>query len=160
MSNPNPPNQFQPGKSPNPGGRSREQRSAARQQARRIQELTGNGNATAEFAFALLIAGGAADPEDPDGDVVVKLAAKTLRKYGLHDQPITVDDKKWAAKYLDDRGLGKPEVSIDVTSDGNAIGTLSLIPVDLGTLTDEQLAEVKRRVREALPPADDGSIDQ
>jgi hypothetical protein len=152
------PNMKDGAPSVNPGGRSREQRSAARQQARRIQELTGNGARTAEFAFAVLIAGGVADPEDPDGDVVVQLAAKTMRKYGLHDKPITVEDKKWAAKYLDDRGLGKPEVSIDITSDGNAVGTLSLIPVDLGTLTDEQLAEVKRKVREALPP-DTGGDD-
>ena len=108
----------------NPGGRSREQRSAARQQARRIQELTGNGNATAEFAFALLIAGGQPDPEDPNGDFVAQLAAKTLRKYGLHDKPITVEDKKWAAKYLDDRGLGKPEVSIDVTSAAAVLGPI------------------------------------
>lgn len=160
VSNHNPPNQFQAGKSPNPGGRSREQRSAARHQASTIQRLTGNGEETARFAFALLIAGREIDPEDPDGDIVVELAKKTMRRYGVTRAEVTLEDKKWAAKYLDDRGLGKPEVSIDVTSDGNAIGTVSLIPVDLGMLTDEQLAEVKRRVREALPPADETGPDQ
>lgn len=139
----------------NPGGRSREQRSAARQQARRIQELTGNGNATAEFAFALLIAGGQPDPEDPDGDFVAKLAAKTLRKYGLHDAPITVEDKKWAAKYLDDRGLGKPEVSIDVTSDGHAVGTVTLLPIDLPAMTDAQLEDWQRQLRDKLAAGGD-----
>jgi hypothetical protein len=144
------PNMKSGAPSVNPGGRSREQRSAARQQARRIQELTGNGNATAEFAFALLIAGGAPDPEDPDGDLVAQLAAKTLRKYGLHDKPITVEDKKWAAKYLDDRGLGKPEVSIDVTSDGHAVGTVTLLPIDLPAMTDAQLEDWQRQLRDKL----------
>lgn len=144
------PNMKSGAPSVNPGGRSREQRSAARQQARRIQELTGNGNATAEFAFALLIAGGQPDPEDPDGDFVAKLAAKTLRKYGLHDKPITVEDKKWAAKYLDDRGLGKPEVSIDVTSDGHAVGTVTLLPIDLPAMTDAQLEDWQRQLRDKL----------
>jgi hypothetical protein len=154
MSNPG---TFKPGQTGNPGGRSREQRSAARQQASFIQRTLGNGQKTAEFYIALLFAGGQPDPEDPDGDVVVKLAEKTLRRYGLVATDVTVQDKKDAAKYLDDRGLGKPELSIDLTSDGNAVGTVSLIPVDLGALTDEQLAEVKRRVRaarEASSPPD------
>lgn len=140
----------------NPGGRSREQRSAARQQAALIQKLTGNGKLTAEFALALLIAGGEPDNDDPeDAEVMRKLAGRTLKRYGLKPEAVTLWDKKWAAQYLDDRGLGKPVVDIDITTDGNPVGTVSLIPVDLSSLTDAQLAEVKQRVRDALPPADD-----
>ena len=154
MANPNPQNQWKPGQSPNPGGRSREQRSAARQQARLIQEMTGNGKLMAEFAVAVLIAGGRPDEADPDADVVAKLAERNLRRFGLSPDQVTLRDRQWATEYLSDRGLGKPVV--DITTDGNAVGSVSLIPVDLGTLTDEQLAAVKKRVREALPPADDG----
>lgn len=144
----------------NPGGRSREQRSAARQQAAMIQKLTGNGKLTAEFALAVLIAGGEPDAEDgEDGEIMRKLAERTLRRYRIKPDEVTLRDKQWAATYLDDRGLGKPDCAIDITTDGNAVGTVSLIPVDLGALTDEQLAAAKERVRaarEALPPGDGG----
>ncbi len=150
--------QFKPGSTGNPGGRSREQRSAARQQAAMIQKLTGNGKLTAEFALAVLIAGGEPDAEDgEDGEIMRKLAERTLRRYRIKPDEVTLRDKQWAATYLDDRGLGKPDVSIDI--DGNAVGTVSLIPVDLGALTDEQLAAAKERVRaarEAPPPPGDG----
>ena len=152
MSNPG---QFKQGATGNPGGRSREQRSAARQQARMIQERTGNGSLMVDFAISVLLAGGEVD--DADADLVAAMAKKALRRFGLAPDQVTLRDRQWATEYLSDRGLGKPVVDVDITTDGNAVGTVSLIPVDLGTLTDEQLAAVKKRVREALPPADDGS---
>ncbi len=161
------PNMKQGAPSVNPGGRSREQRSAARHQASLIQKLTGNGKLTAEFALALLIAGGQPDADDgEDAEVMRKLAERTLRRYGLEKAPITVEDKKWAAKYLDDRGLGKPEVSIDVTSDGRAVGSVSLLPIELPALTDEQLEAWRAKLRaarnaalEAGSPPNDGVGD-
>lgn len=154
MANPNPPNQFKPGQSGNPGGRTREQRSAARQQARLIQEMTGNGKLMAEFAVAVLIAGGRPDESDPDADVVAKLAERNLRRFGLSPDQVTLRDRQWATEYLSDRGLGKPVVDVDVTSDGQAVGSISLIPVNLGTLTDAQLEAIDRQIAEALPAGD------
>lgn len=152
MSNPG---TFKPGTTGNPGGRSREQRSAARQQAAHIQRLTGNGKLTAEFALAVLIAGGEPEGDTPeDVEVMRKLAERTARRFKIEPDQVTLRDRQWAAQYLDDRGLGKPVVDVDVTSDGQAVGSISLIPVNLGTLTDAQLEAIDRQIAEALPAGD------
>jgi hypothetical protein len=158
---PGPGRPFEPGQpSANPGGRSREQRSAARQQAAHIQKLTGNGKLTAEFAFAVLIAGGEPEADNPDDlEIMQKLVDRTARRFRIVPGEVTIRDRQWAAQYLDDRGLGKPVVDIDITSDGQAVGTVSLIPVKLDRLTDDQLEAVDRQIAEALPPDDGGDGD-
>ena len=143
---------FKPGTTGNPGGRSREQRSAARQQARMIQERTGNGSLMVDFAISVLLAGGEVD--DADADLVAAMAKKALRRFGLAPDQVTLRDRQWATEYLSDRGLGKPVVDVDVTSDGQAVGSISLIPVNLGTLTDAQLEAIDRQIAEALPAGD------
>ncbi len=148
----------------NPGGRTREQRSAARQQARMIQERTGNGSLMVDFAIAVLLAGGEVD--DVDADLVAGMAKKALKRFGLAPDQVTLRDRQWATEYLSDRGLGKPVVDVDITSDGRAVGSVSLLPIELPALTDEQLEAWRAKLRgareaalEAGSPPGDGAGD-
>jgi hypothetical protein len=64
-----------------------------------------------------------------------------------------------AGKEVLDRGWGKAQQSVDVTSGGVPVGSVGVVPVNLGGLTDAQLAALRQQLQEAEPPPDDGAGD-
>lgn len=64
-----------------------------------------------------------------------------------------------AGKEVLDRGWGKAQASVDVTSGGAPIAGGTLVPIAVQGLTDEQLVALRRELEEAEPPPDDGDGD-
>lgn len=64
-----------------------------------------------------------------------------------------------AGKEVLDRGWGKAQASVDVTSGGEPIGAGALVPIGIAGLTDDQLAALQRELEDADPPPDDGDGD-
>lgn len=69
-------------------------------------------------------------------------------------------DQIAAAKWLAERGYGRPHQSIDVTSDGKPVGSATVtVSLPTGQMTDAELAAMREALEKAgAPPApeDDG----
>lgn len=82
--------------------------------------------------------------ETEDGTELITFALGILR--GVE---YTIDDKKWAAQFLAERGAGKPQTEVNV----NATGSIALTPGGVRPMledyTDEELAKLDELQRVA-----------
>lgn len=111
---------------------------AGRMLARKIQELTDNGDELATFAIGLFRANSIADKVD------------AMRRYGLEN--ITDQMRLEMFNWLSDRGFGKPMQAIDITiDDDRSMSDEELIDSLLRSFGVEELraaAERMERVKE------------
>lgn len=126
MANPN----WKAGVSGNPAGTSRQQQNSARAIAMYIRKETRDGAEIADFALAVLRAGGVN-------------AASGPVMHGLTD--VTMQDKRWAADFLMDRCFGRAPQTIEIQTDGEPVPAIVLTGV-----TDADLDAAERVLRDGL----------
>lgn len=81
--------------------------------------------------------------ETGDGEELMKWAFAVWR-----DPTETFENRRWAFEWLSDRGMGKPQSTVDITSHSTSISVSA--HVDLSSATDEELAELENIQRRVL----------
>ena len=125
------------GKSGNRSGYQKAKSDAAKVMARMIQERTRDGAALVEFVAAVF-------------EYNSTNAGPFLASHGIAE--VTLEDKKWAATWLSDRGFGRPLQSIDLTGEA-APWPAILLPA---SLTDAEIDAAEKALEVAAGGDDDG----
>ena len=106
------------------------------------QKLTGNGRDLLDFAYGVLMAS--------EKTKMITSYGKERETLTYHGMEVTMNDKKWAAEFLANRGFGRAEQHINVETSITNKSTDELKSEAIKLL--RKIANVQEIIAEAKPP--------